>query len=76
MHWSGVLADESDKRTGYARFSLGERDLSFLYNFLAIHKWTAADVFAFHKYFGIKPSPIRSTRKAPHVWMYDSCAEQ
>lgn len=32
--------------------------LDFLYNFLPIHSWTAADVFALHKYFGIKPNPL------------------
>lgn len=58
VQWSGVRADESDKRAGYARFAQDERDPHFLYNFLPIHKWTAADVFALHKYFGIKPNPL------------------
>lgn len=58
VQWSGVRADESDKRAGYDRFSRDERDPDFLYNFLPIHKWTAADVFALHKYFGISPNPL------------------
>lgn len=58
VQWSGVRADESDKRAGYARFARDERDPDFLYNFLPIHRWTAADVFALHKYFGIKPNPL------------------
>ncbi|ENZ7716337.1 phosphoadenosine phosphosulfate reductase family protein [Klebsiella aerogenes] len=58
VQWSGVRADESDKRAGYERFSCDERDRDCLYNFLPIHKWTAADVFALHKYFGIKPNPL------------------
>ncbi|MDM2843303.1 phosphoadenosine phosphosulfate reductase family protein [Citrobacter sp. Cpo090] len=58
VQWSGVRADESDKRAGYARFARDERDPEFLYNFLPIHKWTAADVFALHKYFGINPNPL------------------
>ncbi|EOT0582638.1 phosphoadenosine phosphosulfate reductase family protein [Klebsiella pneumoniae] len=58
VQWSGVRADESDKRAGYDRFSHDERDRDFLYNFLPIHKWTANDVFALHKYFGIKPNPL------------------
>lgn len=58
VQWSGVRADESDKRAGYSRFARDERDPDFLYNFLPIHKWTAADVFALHKYFGITPNPL------------------
>lgn len=58
VQWSGVRADESDKRAGYDRFSRDGRDPDFLYNFLPIHQWTAADVFALHKYFGIKPNPL------------------
>lgn len=58
VQWSGVRADESDKRAGYDRFARDERDPDFLYNFLPIHKWTAADVFALHKYFGITPNPL------------------
>lgn len=58
VQWSGVRADESDKRAGYARFARDERDPHFLYNFLPIHKWKAADVFALHKYFGVKPNPL------------------
>lgn len=58
VQWSGVRADESDKRAGYTRFAHDERDPNFLYNFLPIHKWTAANVFALHKYFGIKPNPL------------------
>lgn len=58
VQWSGVRADESDKRAGYARFASDERDPDYLYNFLPIHQWSAADVFALHKYFGIKPNPL------------------
>lgn len=58
VQWSGVRADESDKRSGYSRFARDERDPDYLYNFLPIHKWTAADVFALHKYFGITPNPL------------------
>lgn len=58
VQWSGVRADESDKRAGYNRFARDERDPDFLYNFLPIHQWTAADVFALHKYFGITPNPL------------------
>ncbi|EPM0022778.1 phosphoadenosine phosphosulfate reductase family protein [Citrobacter farmeri] len=58
VQWSGVRADESDKRASYARFARDERDPDFLYNFLPIHKWAAADVFALHKYFGITPNPL------------------
>lgn len=58
VQWSGVRADESSKRAGYERFSKDQRDPEFLYNFLPIHQWTASDVFALHKYFGIKPNPL------------------
>lgn len=58
VQWSGVRADESSKRAGYERFSRDMRDADFLYNFLPIHRWTATDVFALHKYFGIKPNPL------------------
>jgi len=58
VQWSGVRADESSKRAGYDRFSKDERDPDYLYNFLPIHQWTAADVFALHKYFGISPNPL------------------
>ncbi|HAP0340558.1 TPA: phosphoadenosine phosphosulfate reductase family protein [Escherichia coli] len=58
VQWSGVRADESSKRAEYERFSRDMRDADFLYNFLPLHKWTAEDVFAVHKYFGIKPNPL------------------
>ncbi|WP_288422996.1 phosphoadenosine phosphosulfate reductase family protein [uncultured Pantoea sp.] len=58
VQWSGVRGDESSKRATYARFEADRRDSSCLYNFLPIHKWTASDVFALHKYFGIKPNPL------------------
>ncbi|WP_320728742.1 phosphoadenosine phosphosulfate reductase family protein [Enterobacter cloacae] len=58
VQWSGVRADESSKRAGYERFSADRRDSQFLYNFLPIHSWTAADVFALHKHFGISPKPL------------------
>lgn len=58
VQWSGVRGDESSKRAGYERFSTDKRAPEFLYNFLPIHKWTAADVFALHKYFGINPNPL------------------
>lgn len=61
VQWSGVRGDESSKRASYARFEMDNRDKNnqdFLYNFLPIHNWTAADVFALHKYMGIKPNPL------------------
>ncbi|MEI7217446.1 phosphoadenosine phosphosulfate reductase family protein [Pectobacterium carotovorum] len=58
VQWSGVRADESEKRAGYPRFAQDERDPSYLYNFMPIHQWTASDVFALHKYFGVKPNPL------------------
>lgn len=58
VQWSGVRGDESSKRAGYERFSADMRDEGYLYNFLPIHQWSATDVFALHKYFGIKPNPL------------------
>lgn len=58
VQWSGVRADESSKRAGYARFEADKRDPDYLFNFLPIHAWNAADVFALQKYFGIKPNPL------------------
>jgi len=58
VQWSGVRADESSKRAGYERFSKDRRDPDFLFNFLPIHQWTAAEVFAAHKYFGININPL------------------
>lgn len=58
IQWSGVRADESTKRASYARFEPDRRSDQYLYNFLPIHAWTAADVFALHKYFGIDPNPL------------------
>ncbi|EKE2804627.1 phosphoadenosine phosphosulfate reductase family protein [Salmonella enterica subsp. enterica serovar Hato] len=58
VQWSGVRADESSKRATYERFCKDQRDPDFLYNFLPIHQWSAADVFALHKYFGIRPNPL------------------
>ncbi|MEQ1969481.1 phosphoadenosine phosphosulfate reductase family protein, partial [Xenorhabdus nematophila] len=58
VQWSGVRADESTKRAGYNRFEPDRRNDGYLYNFLPIHSWTATDVFALHKYFGIAPNPL------------------
>jgi 3'-phosphoadenosine 5'-phosphosulfate sulfotransferase (PAPS reductase)/FAD synthetase len=59
--WSGVRADESEKRSTYDRFSVDSMsDTGDLYNFLPIHNWTAPDVFAIYKYFGVKPNPLYS----------------
>ncbi|QYJ79400.1 phosphoadenosine phosphosulfate reductase family protein [Shewanella acanthi] len=59
IQWSGVRAEESDKRASYPRFSEDKRNnAGQLFNFLPIHQWTAADVFALYKYFGIKPNPL------------------
>lgn len=58
VQWSGVRGDESSKRAGYDRFAVDMRDDGYLYNFLPIHQWTAADVFALHKHFGIRPNPL------------------
>ncbi|MGL6365353.1 MT-A70 family methyltransferase [Aeromonas veronii] len=61
VQWSGVRADESEKRATYDRFSEDKRDSSgHLFNFLPIHKWTAADVFALYRHFGVKPNPLYS----------------
>lgn len=61
IQWSGVRANESEKRAGYDRFSCDKRDKAGdLYNFLPIHNWTAADVFACYRHFGIKPNPLYS----------------
>jgi len=59
VQWSGVRADESEKRATYDRFSEDKRDSNgHLFNFLPIHQWSAADVFALYRYFGIKPNPL------------------
>lgn len=58
VQWSGVRGDESAKRASYPRFSPDQRDSGFLYNFLPIHKISALDVFAIHKYFGVDPNPL------------------
>lgn len=59
VQWSGVRAEESDKRAGYDRFSEDKRSPEGqLFNFLPIHQWTAADVFALYRYFGVKPNPL------------------
>ncbi|WP_345873149.1 phosphoadenosine phosphosulfate reductase family protein [Shewanella algae] len=59
IQWSGVRAEESEKRALYQRFEEDRRDESGdLFNFLPIHQWTAADVFALHRYFGVKPNPL------------------
>lgn len=61
VQWSGVRANESEKRAGYDRFSIDQRDMDGdLYNFLPIHNWNATDVFACYRYFGIKPNPLYS----------------
>ncbi|MFL9706539.1 phosphoadenosine phosphosulfate reductase domain-containing protein [Aeromonas veronii] len=61
VQWSGVRADESEKRATYDRFSEDKRDSGgHLFNFLPIHQWTAADVFALYRYFGVKPNPLYS----------------
>lgn len=59
VQWSGVRADESDKRAGYPMFEEDKRcETGQLYNFLPIHQWSAADVFSVYKYFGVKPNPL------------------
>lgn len=59
VQWSGVRADESDKRSRYQRFSEDERNPEGrLFNFLPIHRWSSADVFAIYKYFGVEPNPL------------------
>lgn len=61
VQWSGVRADESEKRATYDQFSEDKRDSSgHLFNFLPIHQWSAGDVFALYRYFGIKPNPLYS----------------
>lgn len=58
VQWSGVRAQESDKRAGYKEFDSDERGDGYLWNFLPIHKWTHSDVFALYKYFGVEPNPL------------------
>lgn len=59
IQWSGVRAEESQKRALYQMFEEDRRDESGdLFNFLPIHQWTAADVFTLHRYFGVKPNPL------------------
>lgn len=59
ISWSGVRGDESEKRAKYNRFEQDRRDeTQSLYNFLPIHKWSASDVFAIYKHFGVKPNPL------------------
>ncbi len=62
VQWSGVRGDESEKRAKYNRFEIDRRrvDEEDLFNFLPIHNWTAQDVFALYKHFGIKPNPLYS----------------
>jgi len=59
--WSGVRGDESEKRAAYDRFSIDNMsDTGDLFNFLPIHKWSAQEVFAIYKHFGVKPNPLYS----------------
>lgn len=58
VNWSGVRAEESLKRSGYKWLSEDPRGDGFLLTFLPIHKWKVQDVFALHKYLGIKPNPL------------------
>ena len=59
IQWSGVRADESEKRSTYKTFEDDLRDQTgSLFNFLPIHSWTAQDVFSLYKYFGVKPNPL------------------
>jgi 3'-phosphoadenosine 5'-phosphosulfate sulfotransferase (PAPS reductase)/FAD synthetase len=59
IQWSGVRADESDKRATYKTFESDLRDeTGSLFNFLPIHSWTAQDVFSLYKHFGVKPNPL------------------
>lgn len=61
IQWSGVRGDESDKRATYNRFEVDRRrEEEDLFNFLPIHSWTAQDVFALYKHFGITPNPLYS----------------
>ncbi|MBW6090514.1 phosphoadenosine phosphosulfate reductase family protein [Escherichia coli] len=75
VQWSGVRGDESSKRAGYERFSTDQRGPEFLYNFLPIHQWTAADVFALHKYFGIAPNPLYTLWRCARR-LHELCAVQ
>lgn len=58
INWSGVRAEESEKRAKYNWLSEDPRGNGFLFTFLPIHKWKVQDVFALHKYLGIKPNPL------------------
>lgn len=57
--WTGVRADESEKRAKYKRFEPDLRsEHDDFFTFLPIHSWTARDVFALYKYFGVNPNPL------------------
>jgi len=58
VNWSGVRAQESEKRSKYNWVSEDPRGEGFLLTFLPIHKWLVQDVFALHKYLGFKPNPL------------------
>lgn len=61
INWSGVRAQESEKRSKYKWVSEDPRGEGFLLTFLPIHKWLVQDVFALHKYLGFKPNPLYLT---------------
>lgn len=59
IQWSGVRADESEKRSTYPMFEEDKRcPTGQLYNFLPIHDLTVTDVFTLYNYFGVKPNPL------------------
>lgn len=61
IQWSGVRADESEKRSTYPMFEVDKRDPSGqLFNFLPIHDLNINDIWAVYHYFGIKPNPLYS----------------
>lgn len=58
INWSGVRSEESEKRSKYKWYSEDPRGDGFLFTFLPVHKFTEVDIFAMHKYLGIKPNPL------------------
>lgn len=59
VQWSGVRADESEKRSTYPQFEVDKRcESGQLFNFLPIHDLNVVDVFSLYSYFGVNPNPL------------------
>jgi len=54
IHWQGVRADESPSR---AKLDPIEEEMPDLWIYRPLLDWTAEDVFAFHRKYGIEPNP-------------------